>query len=653
MVELIINGKNVELKRNGSGIKYNMQIADVFDIASVSSSYTNSFSIPKTPNNTKIFEQLGLVGDTSSIPYTRVPVILKSNGFDIIPTGWLSVMNTSDEYKVNIINGMIDFFKDIENKTMGKDLDLTVFDHEKNISTVIASFSNEYYKYIIADYNGKNIGILPDDIFGINIDYLVPCFSVKKLWDIIFNTFEYTYNETDLEFINGLYITYPKPPQENAEPELLAEANKGNFNTQSFINWNGYKYAPSTEFWTSVVTGSFTNNWTYEITETGSYVFEVTTEAYARYMRMVSIPGFGNAPEYVNAPAFVSIVINGEIENTISTNALTPVTMNYTTPLNAGDVVQVRILVDPVLNVSSGNPYNIYELRHNSTNFKIYGVNLGDVSLTNAFKDFSIKEFIKEILWRTALTPVIDSYTNHIDFVPLSYRLDFNNAIDWSDKYVKRVDESYTISSYAQSNVFKLKHNNEDDLRGDGYLYVNNRNLEDEKIIVNSKIYAPEPLGFEFESVSGATKINTDLYRVWEREAGTNSQNEIVINYKGLSNRFYFLRLNTANATGTDVFRLVSEELQAYDDVQSLPYATNEETLFDELVFKNYKEYEGILYNVRVHKIQLAITESDILTLDMTKPYYFIQEGQYYLLNKLPYEEGKITVGEFIRINKL
>ena len=40
-------------------------------------------------------------------------------------------------------------FKAIENKTIGNDLDLTNFEHEKTLSTVINSFTNDYYNYII------------------------------------------------------------------------------------------------------------------------------------------------------------------------------------------------------------------------------------------------------------------------------------------------------------------------------------------------------------------------------------------------------------------------------------------------------------------------------------------------------------------------
>ena len=155
MVQLTANDAELELLSD-TGIKYTMQIADIFNLSVFTSSYTNSFTIPKTPHNTGVFQQLGIIGDTSTLPYEKVSATLKSNGFPVIKEGWLSIRETNESYNIAIIDGIIDFFKAIENKTMGADLDLSNFAHEKNMETVLDSFTNDYYKYIVADYNGKN-----------------------------------------------------------------------------------------------------------------------------------------------------------------------------------------------------------------------------------------------------------------------------------------------------------------------------------------------------------------------------------------------------------------------------------------------------------------------------------------------------------------
>lgn len=654
MLDLRINGQSLELRKQGSEIKYTMQIADIFNIASFHASYTNSFSIPKTPNNIKIFEFLGIAGDTSTIPYNKIPATLTSQGFPIIKSGWLQVKSSEEEYKISIVDGIIDFFKAIENKTLGVDLDLSVFDHDKNLSTVFSSFDNDDYKYIVADYNGKNEGTVEEET-GINIDYLVPCFSVKKLWDIIFETFDYTYNESSIPFINGLYVTYPKPPIESFEPELVAQASKGSFNSSTFADWNGLKYSPGNEFWDDVDLGEFSNNWQYVIPENGTYVFTATTESYGRYGGWrqpftnngvpIGDPVWFETPQ----PIRLILMVNGEIEINISTSPSNEVQLITTPlPLIAGDVVQVRIAGNPTFEFSN-EYFPLIEIRHNSTTFEVSQYTLGEVSLQNAFKEFQIKDFIKEILWRTGLTPIIDQDEKHLDFIKLSDRLNFSNAIDWSDKYVKRTKELYTQGDYAQQNSFQLKHNNPDDMRGDGYLQVNNRNLPDKKTLVTSKIYAPELDGFVFHNYTGTIELRSDVFRIWDREASVNANDEVEVKYKGLSNRFYFLRYE--NKTGS--YRLLSEVLQTSGMTSDIPFVSISETMFDELVFSNYKDFEGVLFNFRAHDIEVALSLTDILSIDMTKPYYFKQEGQYYMLNRLAFQEGQNSTGEFIRINKL
>lgn len=639
MVELIVNDKSLELSRKGSDIKYTIQISDIFDIASVSSSYTNSFNIPKTPHNTQVFNQLGIIGDTSTVPYDRVNAVLTNHGMPIINNGWLSIKETGTDYKVSIIDGMIDFFKAIENKTLGNDLDLTVFNHIKDIDTVIDSFDNPYYKYIVADYGGKKIGNTEGSSQrGINIDYLVPCFSVKALFDLIFATFGYTYNQSALSFITGLYITYPKAPQEATDPIEIAVGNKNFWASGNFSTWNGLKYIATQEFWDATGgtgAGNFVNNWQFVVPETGGYRIDVDIDAYHR-----SILG-------TNRPAVAHILVNGNSIVTANTDAFATVSFNHIYYATQGDVLQFRL--------TGYEPWGSEgEIRHLNTNFRINKITLGSISLTEAFKDFTIKDFFKEIIWRTGLTPIINKDNNYIDFIPLSERLDFDNAIDWTDKYVKRIKESYVQEGYAQTNVFELKHNNEADTRGNGYLYVSNRNLKDREAIVQSKMYAPELVRSEFESINGLNTFETDTYPIWQQDVKRDEEDNVIIEYKGLSNRFYFLRFENYNtAGGADGFRLVSEALNTSQLVATLPIAINNETLFDELVFKNYTEYSEVLNNFRAHDIEFALDILDIVELDMTKPIYVKQEGQYYLRNKINWQEGSTCMVECIRINKV
>jgi len=635
MVELLINGNRIELKSSGSDITYNMQIADVFDIASVSSSYTNSFSIPKTPNNTYVFEQLGIQGSSSKIPYNKIPASIKNNGFDVVTNGWLDIKETASEYKVNIIDGMIDFFKDIENKTIGLDLNLSEFNTDKTIQNVIDSFKPEEIntKYILADYNGKNIGTVGLNS-GINIDYLVPSFRVGRIFDLIFETFGYSYLPSEIPSIQDLYITYPLPPAQLETGTLIGTFNKGLFQNETNLTQKyGGAYAKNQAFWSSYNITSTDikvglDNWLVTINKTGGYSATIKTTAYSKLFSVVT-------------RVKVSLYKNGELIATeITKDSETPTDIKINFSAKEGDVLEYFLSTQK----------NYTSISHLSTEFKIYSVNLGNISLSNAFADFKIKDFFKEILWRTALIPVINNLTKHISFIPLSARLNKLNGIDWSDKFIERTSETYTIDGYSQKNAFTLLHNTESDLYGNGYLYVNNQNIPDQQTIVESKIYAPELEKYDFKPREGSAVVTTDKYKLWDKESKENEETgETEIDYKPLSGKFYFLRFKESDFLP---WTFLSEVLQGGQNISArVPYAVNNDTLFDEIIFNKYAEYTNILTNFKAKKISLKLSVIDILNLNMLVPYYFKQEAQYFILNKLTYKEGSVAQGEFILIN--
>jgi len=637
MVELIVNGNEIELPKNTS-IKYTKQISDIFDLSQVACSYTNSFEFEKTPANTQTMQYLGISGDNSQIPYQKNTAQLKNDGFDLISKGWFNIQSTEDNYKGSILNGMVDFFKAIENKTMGNDLDLSNFNHEKLLETVIDSFTNDYYQYIIADYGGKN---LFED--GINIDYLAPCFSIRKLWELIFSTFGFNCDYTNLSYLDGLYITYPKDVSEGQTNEVVATLIRNFFADPGRVTTAGVStIRPEYRFWDSsiLIEGSLIDSWKYVIPETTSYNFSLSSEMYVIYR----FPSRANR----NTNPKVSILKNGIEVGAILSDFVTDVpgvgderNLEFNLSCDTGDIIEMFISAPSNLNIN-GHNYRNYEWRHNHTEFIISKTNLGTTLLENELKDFPIKDFIKEQIWRTGLTPVLNKETNTVEFNTLDSRIDFDNAQDLSHTFVKRTGETYT-NDYAQKNIFKLKNNFDTDTTGDGYLYMYNRNLDDSKIIAQSKIYAPDK-----KIVTPFIGFTTNQYKIWETEA-KETDTGIEVNYKGLSGRFYFIRKQ--NIIGT--FKIISEKLENETVVYEIPIGINTNTLFEEAVYNNYTEYQKIFINFRIHNIEMALTINDFIGLDLTKPVFFKQENAFYICNKSPYEDGKNSVGEFIKINKV
>lgn len=643
MVELLINGRAVELTLKGQEIKYNKQIADVFDIASVSVSYTNSFNVPKTPNNTQIFESLGIVGDQSTIPYSQVTVSLKENGFDLIRSGWLNVSETTDVYKCSITDGMVDFFKEIENKTMGVDLDLSNFEHVKSMDAVIGSFDNEYYNYIIADFGGKTLirQLFLSPHTSINIDYLTPSFSVKKLFELMFSTFGYTYFSEEMDlFLEELYITYPTPPLfEAVDEDIIATLTKNFWKSSQIVKlYENKYYVPTQRAWdSSVITEGelLTGDIIYQIAETSTYKIQIKNESYAAYNSISGTIFIGT---------IIEVYKNNDIILTFQSDPYAEVTKEINIFLQAGD--KISYIMYALKSNSSG--ISIKEIRNNNTEMIVYKATQGDVLPSNAFQNFKIKDFFKELLYRTGLTPIADNVNKVITFIPISQRIDITNEIDWSDKYVQRKKESYLKSGYAQRNLFKMKYNEGDEITNDGVLLVNNRNIESEKTLAQSLMYSPIQGTTSFPPITG-NSITTSILPMFTKELSRNEDDELIADYKSLDNRFYLIRRNTVTDRS---WRLKSQIVPEEETVTELHFATTENTLLSQLIASNFSEYEKIFNNFRVHEIELALGLNDILSLDLTRPYYFKQEAGFYILNKLPYQKGETIIGEFVRINQ-
>src|SRR5690606_14158748 len=94
------------------------------------------------------------------------------------------------------------FWKLIEGLSLG-DLDLSDTVHNKTAANIVASFSNEYYKYILADYGGPE----QTDPNEWNGDFLVPSINEQYLFDRIFEHIEM---DKELSVPIDTWLTYPK-----------------------------------------------------------------------------------------------------------------------------------------------------------------------------------------------------------------------------------------------------------------------------------------------------------------------------------------------------------------------------------------------------------------------------------------------------------
>lgn len=619
MVEIFLNNQSLELD-NDIELTYTLQVNDIGDVATRQASYISGIKLPKTPNNTQILQGLGLVGDTSRLPYQKPTCQVIDDGFALIPNGWAVIKNTNDYYNLSIYNGIINFFKAIENKTLGNDLDLVLIDHQKNVQNVINSFTNPNYRYLLGDYNGRTHYDADNKIL---IDYLPPSANVKYLWNLIFTTFGFTYSgaifETD-EF-KDLWVSYPKGNDNNLTT------------TDIYVSNNLTQIIPYTNpLSTTINTGeiSYLGNGIFKCNQTISFLINVQ----------------GNhefPPMSTGSPSAFELLIKKSgvvIYNSISTR----VAFDFSTSLTFSENEEFEIILNR-LNVVSGGFTLLKISKYNTLQ-----------SFSEELKDFKITDFVKEIMNKYCLTMFTNDHTNEITFKTIKERVETNVIIDWTDKYVERTDESYIFDTYAQKNNFRYNYNDKEDAHNDGFISIDNVNINASFDILKSITYSPlKETNDSFIVGSGQLPAGQRIFKQYDKdvkEVSSTSQNA-EIKYKPLSKRFYFLYSKPEyTPVGNVIFGSINLSNTQTFAGATIPVANFNQLDMNSIIGANYLPMQTILNDSRLHTISLALSKFDVMTLNFDALYYFAQEQQYYLLNKINFKNNDYSTGEFVRVKK-
>jgi hypothetical protein len=625
---IYINGNLVELNNNVS-FTQTKQVNDIANITNRNSNFTQTIKAPRTANNRKIFEGAFNVGSTADIPYQRAVcnVIDTNSGQHLIYNGWaVLIESTKDTYNFTVYDGIIDFYKKIEKLTIN-DLGVSELNHIKNLETVIQTWNEDLpYRYILADYNGKNL----TDTSEINIDYQVPCASVVYLWNKIFDFigFEYEGNIFVNEQFKNLWISYPKPtPITN--PNLL-EVTQQN----SILQVTQIVYNLPFDF---VYYGSFTK--AVFIPDTNAYNDDYYTTTGG--VEISGIYRFSFTPgtfTIFSSGAFSTSDLEIKVTATDTTFIIYEVNIqngNYIDiQLNEGDKFEISL---PLGFIAGDSPTQTTILEASSvvtTNVSLIdGYSLG---FDEAFIDYKVTDFIKEIVIRFGLTLYKDKYTDKIKFLTLYEVLQTNNIVNLSNKFVQKVSEKYIFGNYAKLNSFKYKYNDEFMKHNDGFIKINNENLPAEITLFQSNIFSPE-------RIKSSLFNGSNVYKIWDKEV--NDEGEI--EYKDLDNRFYFLRadrINTGVTIGSSTF--------GGEETSTIYYRES----FFKLDFKSLLSYwyapiTSLFTKSRVIQCDFNLKELDIFNFQFDSLIYIEQLASYYLLNKIQKTEGKQARLELIEVD--
>ncbi|MCU7569422.1 hypothetical protein N4238_11680, partial [Riemerella anatipestifer] len=622
-VQLFLEGRETDL-RTGEKITVNYQVNRISDINTRETDFTYHFSLPRTPANIQIFEGVGLMGDTSTIPYRKMEATLKIDGYTIINKGWLKLIETTKEdYKVAISSGVIDFFKAIQNKNMSDITDLSEIQHEKNIDTVINSIDNPYYKYPIADYNGLT-HYDKDRTKIINIDPIAPSVAVKYLWDKMHKYAGFTYAGSifDTQDFNNLWLTYSKSV--GLQEENVFDSADIFFTGNSYsipISPTSYRtFDYERRLGNGGEVKTFKENEVYKpIYRTPSSGTKLSRAIFSHLLfkkkGVYSFDFNSEGGEYLFAGEKITLAVcqskedkplreiyNDDVNRIEYSLPKEDTTVNKITKKINFEIKEDNTLVYFILK-EEGIPNRSHgDIKGLRGTLSIIGYPNANPVYTQDLSQLSMTDFYKEILNRFGLTPLVDVDKKEVKYLTISERVNAE-AIDWTDKYINRESETYLFGQYAQENTFKLQYNDKEEDYNNGSIKVDNINLDAEKEAFSSKFYSPEREATE-NFYLGDTSQSVLLMKFFDKEIKERPKDgEEPIKYKSLQKRFHLIRINE-----------VSTNVSLGSKVFNKDKATNKVAVahFDglswgSLISKYYNDLRKIISRSRLHTINLNL----------------------------------------------
>lgn len=617
---IYINGHEIE-KVKAKDIAYTKQVNDIARLDTRQSNFVHKFIAPPTAKNIAAMEKAYLVGNQSNVPYqkNRFDLIDADTGKHLIYNGWAVISTSSDKgYEINGYDGLIDFYKIIENKTL-TDIGISDLNHVKDLSTIINSWNDtEAYKYIIADYNGK----VYTASGKLNADYLVPSARRSYIWERIHQYAGYTYSGstfTTEKFLN-YYLTFPKPIPTTEPIVTLISNQTSSFQTGGVwygglggYNSFGYTILFFPTSFDTAEANNVQNLNTIVIEQTGAYRLSIDG---VLNLSSFEIKQFG----YTIFASDNSIITSGSVDGSISQS----VVFN----LQAGDKIHLSYGANVYTALWSGTINTKLEL--------IVGYS---ANFDAALVDFQAKDYVNDIMQHFGLTAFKSEESNHIEYLTNEEIYQNANVDDWSDYFISKGPEKY-IGGYAQKNNFKYKYNDGFEKHNDGAIYVNNENLKDEITIIDSKLFSPE---------SRKTIVLTNesnVYKLWDKQIKDDGS----VEYKELTGRYYPLR--SKDFTWSESQTIESELLGTSDTFTTAPIESFYRLSFEQIIYDNYKSIGAILDKYKMIDVDFNLNLLKVKNFDFKKLIYVKQLSSYFQVNRIPnFVKGQKTKVELIEVD--
>ncbi len=655
-LEVYINERLIDLK-SAKNIGLSFQVGSILKPGTRAGNLSNSFSVPKTRNNTEILGTILNINSNTNIPYQRNSAKIVQDGLEVFPDGFAIVEAAGKDYSITVYSGNVSFFDLIKGKNVSE-LDFFSSNHIFNITNIINSFTAGLdYIYPIIDY-GKDIDLLNNSLLQY-ADALLPSVKLKPLLEKIFTAVNYE--------LKGTFLDYQQYER------LIVTPNQFGLSQDQLDDINGYAgdVTPDTTIVPviSIANGGIGNVFVniplvynlFTQTTFAGVNFIPSSRVYGKlkffcYVAIQTAPGYSTSPItpamtpgemilYKDGSPIASQIFNttGSFPNTILVNF---------------SLETANIIVEPTSIYSV--EFSIDAVRHATVDYTLSSVlslssftfeaqkviPYGTEILFNTLYNVDQTKILKDVLNQYRLLMQTNEITKQVFLNPLDDLQDnIPIAKDWSSKInLKSTPKiKFQLPGYAQLNYLKYADDDDVDINvGRGSFTIDDYNLTEEKDLIKLN----------------AAAVVKEL-RVDNEETPTIPFQEIYgDHFDNKKNRF--LLLDPKNKVVDFQTSVNSDTGQASADIPFCYFQKDgkvDSLDFTNLINENYKVLLGMVDKSKLVTASFNLNAVDIQNLDFTIPIFLdihsseIHINGYFYINKISnFKSNSPTNVQLIRL---
>lgn len=636
MTEIYINNELIDLY-DAEDIVMSFAVNNLFDIESRDGSYSNTFKIPATHNNNRIFSHfnnpLSITNNAYEVLTAQIYVnqILQVNGFAQMTSA------TEDEYEIRIFSGNTDWAEAISNINL-QDLIPNDFNHIWTVNDVIASRNNTFincYNYPNIDYG--NLFFKPTiPPFEAAYYDLYPAIYCKYLFNRIFERAGYTiesdwYNNDPL-FVKQI-IPFSAEWKRNRDYTLRDNWKVGipiditysavsTYYPIPFTNpisypTNGWQGVNPNDNSLRILDGCICKiSWNIDIQS-----LEALTYAFGINLTFIDGNGISQyLPIYpfgTLLPAMSILNLNGSVNIQVSQ---TPIELRFSGGLNV------------VFKDTSWIKFEMITITDELEEDLLITQDYPFVTLGSTLPDLTAKDFIITIANQYGLIFDQDNYEKRVKIFQFdSVVKNIPNALDWSSKLDLSQKPIITNlhDEYQRNNYFKYAKDNTDEylMLQDGFadwsLVIQFAEADTSQDLFESEFAPVIRIESFANGVAGTGVLEMAYIPIYESG-----------NFQLVNPRMAYIEFDNSTPITIPTFSgPYSPSIQ--------PNVYFEQLRFFNLINNYYGQYSNLINNSKAVQCLIRLNNIDINTLDFRKPIWIEYFGAYFYINEI--SQYKVT----------